>query len=262
MPRRLNYTKRQRIVREHIHIRLQQSPEGLLTFDADLDLSSYRFNSLSVPARVYVEAYRGATATWKRFYFGTTSDLSPATDRSLDEFRVPHGILFRIRVTSADSTSNGCLLAEADRIRPLLPGETDQSVQPLIQHMPANDLGHELWRVDFSGEMPLLKINDSVSMGVDQFLVDARFRALFAPAVFREVLMRIIVIEQAVDDEEDDTGWHQRWLRFGKLMSGSKAPRYAVPDDLDQVESWINEAVEGFAKRGGMKRAFESGELA
>lgn len=258
MPRRFNFTKRKRIRRKDIRIRICQSTSGELSFDADLDLSSYGFESLEVPPVVYVEARRSATSTWKRFPFGTTEKISPPPDRSLAEFGVPNGVLFSVRVTSISSEQPGVLLAEADGVRPLMPGETELPAQPLIEHIPAKDLGSELWRLDFSGEMPLLKINDSVPMGPDQFLTDATFRALFAPAVMRQVLTRIIVIEQAGVDEDGDSDWQQRWLRFGSKLAGSNAPKYSTSDDLVDVEDWVDAAVEAFAERAGLLRTFES----
>jgi hypothetical protein len=138
-----------------------------------------------------------------------------------------------------------------------MPGQTELPVQPLLEHIPAKDMGHELWRLDFNGEMPLLKINAAVPMGVDQFLTDPKIRSLFAPAVMRQILTRVIVIEQLGADEDDSSTWQQRWLRFGARVAGAKAPNYGTPDDLSAVEDWIDSAVEGFAQRSGIWNAFE-----
>src|SRR5438093_603771 len=151
MPRRLNYTGRKKINRNDASIRVKRNGDGLV-FDADLRLANYRLDEISPPPRVYVEAYRGASTLWKRFEFGRVGTIQPPQDRSLDEFGVPEGILFRVKV-SAEGESLGKLLAEADAIRPRLPDEQDEHGQPLIEHMPADDIGDELWRVDFSGQM-------------------------------------------------------------------------------------------------------------
>lgn len=262
MPRRFNYTNRQRILREHVGIGIiQQGAE--LSFNATLDLSQYPFERMSPKPRVYIEAYRGGTASWKRFDFGRVGTLSPPDDRSLTEFRVPEGVLFRVRITATDPSGAGRLVGEADGIRPKLPGEHEQPVQPLIQHIPADDIGDEVWRVDFSGEMPLLKVNSRLPTGVDQFLVDPRYRAVFAPAVMRVVLARVLLIERHVGDEEDESDWRQRWLRFGALMAGAESPGpIDTADSLEGVEAWIDTAVEGFARRVGVASLSEAGEAA
>jgi hypothetical protein len=258
MPRRFNYTNRQRILREHVGIRIMRDGRHL-TFDADLDLSSYGFEKLSPRPKLYVEAYRGGTASWKRFDFGRVGMLMPPEDRSIAEFRAPEGILFRVRVTATDSRGSGRLVGEADGIRPTMPGEDQQPVQPLIQHLAVDDIGDELWRVDFSGEMPLLKVNSRLTIGVDQFLMDPQSRATFAPAVMRQVLGRILLIEKNAGDEDDDADWRQRWLRFAVLMSGLESPDPAEgPDAVQPIEEWIDTAVEGFARRAGLKAMLDA----
>lgn len=257
MPRRFNYTDRQRILREHVSIRVVQEQGRGLSFEGAIDLSGYGISKKHPQARVFVEAYRGATASWKRFDFGSVDAISPPSDRSLDEFRVPEGILFRVRVTATDSEGVGRLVAEADGVRPQLPGDDAQAVQPLIQHMPADDIGDEVWRLDFTGEMPLLKINSRIAVGVDQFLMEPRYRAVFAPAVMRQVLTWILLIDKFTGDEHDDEDWRQRWLRFAARLAGSN--HVVAEDDIGAIEDWINLAVEGFAKRIRARYSFEAG---
>ena len=258
MARRFNYTSRQRILQKHVRIRVTDDA-GRLEFDAALDLESYQFPVGESAPRVFIEAYRRATSTWKRFDFGTTSELSAPHDRSLAEFGVPAGILFRVKVTESGGASLGRLIAQADRIRPLSPDESDSPAQPLIEHIPAPDIGDELWRVDFSGDMPLLKINSKLSMGADQFLLDPRHRAMFAPAVMRTVLSRILVVEGYSGDEDDQDDWRRRWLKFGAQLCGTNAPEYEDDSDLELVETWIDSAVESFSRRAHLRTAFEAG---
>lgn len=261
MARRFNYTSRQRILQKHVHILLSED-SGELEFKATLDLESYKFPSVAAPPRVFVEAYRRATSTWKRFDFGTIERISAPPDRSLREFGVPAGILFRVKVTEATGDGAGRLLAHADRIRPQSPDQSDAPVQPLIEHIAASDIGDELWRVDFSGDMPLLKVNSKLSMGADQFLSDPRYRALFAPAVMRMVLTRILVIEGYSGDEDDQDDWRRQWLKFGSKLNGESSPEYEDARDLEGVEDWIDSAVENFTRLAHLRAAFEGGGAA
>lgn len=260
MPRRFNYTQRKRILREHVKIRVLRQEDGELSFDGAIDLSGYEIESRHPKSRVYVEAYRGSTASWKRFDFGYVDAITAPADRSLDDFRVPEGILFRVRITATDGEGIGRLVAEADGVRPQLPGDDPQAVQPLIQHMPADDIGDEVWRLDFSGEMPLLKINSRIGIGVDQFLMDPRHRAVFAPAVMRQILTRVLLVEKFTGDEDDEMDWRQRWLRFATRMCGSEPVSAEAADDIRPTDDWIDEAVEGFARRIRARSSFDVGD--
>lgn len=256
MPRRLNYTGRKKINRSDARIRLRKNGDGL-SFDADLRLGNYGLEAVTPPPRIYVEAYRGASTLWKRFDFGRAGTMQPPADRSLHEFSVPDGILFRVKV-SAEGESLGKLLAEADKIHPRLPGEQEDHGLPLIEHVAADDIGDEVWRIDFSGTLPLLKINDRVYMGHEQFLRDPHHRAQVMPAVMRQVLTRILVIDGDIGDEEDEDDWRGRWVRFASHLPGV-GDCVGVRDDdtsLESVEDWIDLAVEAFASRAGLFKPF------
>jgi hypothetical protein len=257
MPRRFNYTGRKKINREDALVRIERR-EGGITFDVDLRLTDYKLDKVTPAPRVYVEAYRGASTVWKRFDFGRIGMIQPPEDRSLNEFGVPEGILFRVKISAGEGEIAGRLLAEADKIRPRLPDEQEQYGEPLIQHMAADDIGDEVWRVDFTGEMPLLKINSRVPMGVDQFLIDTQHRAVFAPAVMRQVLTRILVIERDTGDEDDDSDWRQRWTRFASQLVTSEYPGTVEDDNgnLTTIEEWIDGAVEAFVNRTGLFTIF------
>lgn len=256
MPRRLNYTDRKRIKRDDVSIRLHRNGEGLV-FDAALQLTDYKLDRITPPPQVYVEAYRGASALWKRFDYGRYGTIQPPADRSLDEFGVPEGILFRVKVSAAADDTLGRLLAEADGIRPRLPDEQDAHGERLIQHVAADDIGDELWRVtDFDSQLPLLKVNSRVPMGVDQFLRDPQHRAVVMPAVMRQILTRILILDRDAWDDEDGN-WQVRWLNFASGLPGvSQRPQADEESgrlrNADELERWIDDAVESFAARAGL----------
>lgn len=256
MPRRFNYTGRKRIRREDITIHLLQDTLGL-RFTAALVLADYGLDRVRPLPRVYVEAYRGASAQWRRFDFGPLDACHPPDHCSLDEFGVPEGILFRVKVTGTGGDSAGRLLAGADAIHPSLPGEAPGHVQPLIQHVPADDIGDELWRVDFSGNLPLLKINERVPGGVNEFLRDPVHRATITPAVMRRVLERILIIDNDRGDVEDGNDWRQLWLRFATNLSTD--PISDADRSSDDLSAWIDRSVEAFSAKAGLLRALAVG---
>ncbi len=241
--RRLNYTGRRRIRQVDARITLEEGDEP--RFSADLQLAEYSFED---SARVFVEAYR--QTTWMRFDFGTVGELRVPPDCRLSEFDTSDAVLFRVRVTS-DADRHGVLLAEADRIRPRRPDTEEDNRVPLLPVKPDGDLGDEVFRVDFS-DRPLLLVNSRLG----DFRAVARnpvFASLTYPAAMREILTRIIRMDQHLDTE-DAVDWRSRWLRFATMLPGvSELPPH---HDDESVDDWIQEAVGAFCRQFHMMARF------
>src|SRR5262249_28332446 len=125
--RRLNFTGRKRISREHVRIALHEKPGEPASFEADLgDLKEYK---LPADALVFVEAR--LQTRWMRSPFGPAGAITPCPDRRLTEFDSADGVLFSVKVTSASERS-GMMLAEADRIPVRFPGEVEEPRLPLL----------------------------------------------------------------------------------------------------------------------------------
>ena len=72
------------------------------------------------------------------------------------------------------------------------------------------------------------------------------FQSLVYPAALREILNRIVRIEEHTDTEDPDD-WRSRWLRFAADLPGvGEAP---AQEDLDRWDDWIEIAVAAFARR-------------
>jgi hypothetical protein len=246
--RRLNYTGRQRITRGDVRITACERAGQPPTFDAAIRMEGYR---LPADALVCVEAYR--QTRWMRFDFGTVGALVPPLDRALTEFESLDQILFRVKVTSASGDRQGLLLAEADQIPIRRPEDSEEERIPLFPVAP-DDLGAEVYRVDFSDGPPKLLVNRTVG-DWRQVAQSPPFRSLVYSAALRQILTRILCIERYgdIDDAED---WRSRWLRFAVGLSGVGD----VPDteDLDACEVWIDAAVAAFARQFQMTDQFHT----
>ena len=251
MPRRFNFTGRKHVTRDHVYIRLLPTDSGL-TFDARVELESYE---LSPNARVWLEAYRPATTAYRRFDLGHALRPVLQPDRSLASFEVPEGILFRLKVTDS-SQEVGLLLAEADAIRPLLPGENEGSRKALLPVQP-EDLGGEVWRLDYQGDSPVLLINSKLD-DWNEVAHDPLFRSLSAPAILRELLTRILLIERDEGDADDPEDWRRQWIQFCKDLPGvGRCPLdEGVDSDLDSLTEWIEAAVRSFCQRSKLIESF------
>ncbi len=247
--RRLNYTGRKKIRRNDVSISLQDKPNAPATFDADLTkLSEY---NLPPDAIVSVEAR--LQTRWMRFRFGTVGAITPPADRALAEFDSPDGILFSVKVT-ATSGNRGMLLAEADAIPVRFPGEAEERRNPLLP-VKSDDIGQEVYRVDFSNDPPMLLVNRAAGEK-DTIVRSPLFMSIVYPAALREILNRIILVEESDDPDDDGDSWQSRWLRFATALPGVGP---VPPKDEGDREQWIDDAVAAFARQQSMLDRFIAG---
>jgi hypothetical protein len=188
-----------------------------------------------------------------RFAFGTVGAIAPAADRALTEFDSPEGILFSVKVTAA-SGHLGQLLAEAEAIPVRSPGETEERRNPLLP-VKSEDIGHEVYRLDFSNDPPILLVNRAAG-NKDVIVRSPLFMSIVYPAALREILNHVIHIEDLDDPDDDGESWQARWLRFATALP-CVGPVPAKEDG--NRDQWIDDAVAAFAKQQGMLERFVSG---
>ena len=236
MIRRFNYTGRKRIRREHVDIAVREAGGRPPTFDATLQLDSYR---LPPEALVFVEAYR--SPLWMRFEFGSVGAMRAPLDRQLTEFESSEGLLFRVKVTAPDE-HHRLIVAEADQIPLRRPEEQAGKRISLLAVVPM-DLADEVARVDFGPAF-----EDRPKLHVNRRLGDWRalarspaFAAMVYPQAMREILTRVLWIEEHYEIEPADD-WRAQWLRFATLLPGVGTP--PQKDESDTFDDWIRNAVE------------------
>lgn len=237
MIRRLNFTRRQRINREHVSISLGRAGNGTINFDASIDLSSY---DLPPDAHVFIEAYRRTTQM--RFPAGTVAAIVLPDVRELGEFSRPEGIQFRVKVSSSEP-ERGKLLAEADRLGFQELEEVKEEQVPLLP-VEATELGALVWKLDLT-DKPTLLVNEELGDWREVVRAEA-FITLVLPEAFRQVLMRIWVTDKASDEDNTET-WHGQWVRFALQIPGVDAP--PDDDDVNAIEQWVDDVVENFTSR-------------
>jgi hypothetical protein len=246
--RRLNYTGRKRIRRGDVSISLYEKPGESATFEANLTrLSAYK---LPGNASIFVEAR--LQTRWMRFAFGTVGMITPPVDRRLTEFDGTEGVVFSVKVT-ATAERQGKLLAEANRVPLRMQDEVEERRSPLLP-VKSEEIGHEIFRIDFTGRQPVLLINRAAG-DKDAMARSPIFKSLVYPAVLREILTRFIEIDgcDEVDAEGDD--WSNRWLSFATTLPGVSG----IPNDSAQQRDWIDEAVAAFSRQQHMLDHFIRG---
>ena len=246
MKRQFNYTNRKRIPREKVEIVLRDQGREPPAFDAKIDLSD-----LGLPdwAKVFIEAYY--RNSYMRFDFGTVANICCKDNRTLHDIDNRELIYFRVKVVDL-SGEHGKLLAEADRISasPANGGGT----RICILEVKFEDLGNQAWSLDLpDGATPTLVVNRK--MGSREYVrSDTTFFALVYPAVVREILTRIVLIEDGHEPDVDSEDWKDRWLYFIRTLPGVD-PLPEGDDELAKVD-WIESAVRAFCESQAACRDF------
>lgn len=239
MIRKLNYTGRKKLLKEDTRIILYEREGETSFFDVSLNLKRYE---LPDDALVFIEAYQQTTLM--RFDFGTVGRIKPASNCRLSLFDSIEGVLFRVKVTSP-ALPQGKLLAEGDQIRFRRSENQLDDRLPLL-HVKPEDIGHEIAKLDFSGEQPLLLVNSSAGEW-QEIARSPAFAAFVYPQALREILGRILISEE-YDDTEDPDDWKSKWLHFATRFPGVSDPPDAESDNSQRWD-WIEEAVASFATK-------------
>ncbi len=170
-------------------VTLRRGADGVLLFDPQL---SFEGVAVVPTARVFIEAYY--RTAFMRFDCGSVEDFVPPEDRRLTEIDGTSLVRFRMKETSG-------------RV-PLLPVNFDENLE------------HQAWRIEFEPEGPVLELNNRIDAIRDVARSDAAFFALVCPAAVRQVLTRILLVDEQ-DAHQDGDDWWNLWLRW--------AERYAAP---------------------------------
>lgn len=247
MIRRLNFTRRKKIPRKHVSIRLLPSRDRAYRFAATIELEGLE---LPARARVFVEAYR--SNVFMRFPFGTVGTLIPPEDPCLDQF--PEGVipLFRVKVVGTGA-SEGLILAAVDQLRPLRPGEKP-TVRLSLLPVEYQDLGQRVWALDLES-VPVLILNKSLHHAAEVARSEPSFLALAYPEILRRVLHRVLIEEEVEDPAMDSGTWECQWLKFALGLKGvpSQPPTGSSEAAREAKLEWIEAAVGAFCEHHRVK---------
>lgn len=243
--RRLNYTGRKRLNHGHTSVTVQDHDDEPSRFNINMSLENY---DLPQDALVFVEAQR--QTTFMRFRHGTVAEPRFEDKPALAEFDSPDGVLFRVKIISAQEPE-GLILAEADKIRPRKPEENEEERVPLLPARADPSLGYQVFRLDFS-DRPILLVNADLS-DWHSVVRDPVFASLVYPTALREILNRVLYVEKCFDIDDPEL-WQSQWLRFGSILPGMMDP--PSEDEPDRFDDWIDDAVEAFCRKFKMTERF------
>ena len=211
--------------------------DGRRSFDAKFDL-----NGLGLPehAAVYMEAYH--KTDYMRYPFGTVAQPTRPHSTALGSLGRIDNLRFRIKVVD-ESGNRGLIKAVADRIRPVTP-----TGMRAILPVEFKDLGSQVWRLSFDGGEPVLEFNSAIPFIREKAKADYRLFFYVYPAVLREILIQMIMVD-GIPDPENAEEWEKDWLDFAQHY-GVGLPEILDPQEsaFDEVEvrKWIETVVTEF----------------
>jgi hypothetical protein len=260
MIRKFNYTGRKKIERKDISIRLVKDKTLHPYFDLKLDLDTSNFSD---DPELYVEAYD--KSSFMRFRCGTLKRPLFPEDRHLYDIHSTDAISFRVKLVDP-LAQHGKILAVADRLTSV--GESpEDSRRIMLLPVTYDDLGPEIWNLDFRNTGPVLIVNQKIDvMSITEIVkTDDLFFSLVYPSVLREILIQILLIGD--DFESDDPeSWQNLWLKFVENLP--EVPNITESDEFEDLENpsnyeffrkWIDDdAIPAFCRKYGIKGKFES----
>ena len=251
MIRRLNYTGRRKIPREHITVRLVDAGDEFHAFKAEFDLGEAGFPP---DAQVFIEAYN--SQSWMRFDFGSVGCRREPDDLRLTEVTRHPLPKFRLKVVDR-SGEIGRLLGVADKLLPLRPDEDETRRQPLLP-VDFRDLGEEVWRLDLS-DWPVLELNHRIEGIAQAARAGDDFVGLVYPEVVRCILCEIVIHQEQTDPDLDDTDWTCLWLKYVCRLGGIAPPPEGQSAAVHtERETWIETAVQAFSRAHAARDRYAS----
>lgn len=247
-----NYTGRKKLPRNTVRICVSGN-----TFSAEWNLDEH---SMPASAAVYVEAFSAGSPDVLRFPYGTVGTPDPdASDHSLQGVST-ESLGFNFKVVD-DSERVGRLLGVATNIKPIGDGEEEEeSGQQSILPVNPTDLGDQLWRLSYGHQRPWLDVNNRVPGIMEIAREDRRFFSLVYPALVRDILIRILVIEEWNEPDGPPDDWRVQWLKWGiHWHPDSERPAEGEPADTrEEWLNWVEEVVNSFCVKHRIRDKFIS----
>lgn len=251
MIRRLNYTQRRAIDKQHAQIAIDGGDEQIAEFTTVLELESYR---LPKDARVFLEATR--QTSFMRWDLGTVGRLVLPSDRRLTEFPSGEAATFRIKVVEPLGREGlpPRILANVSGICPRRPHDPKHRRSLLAVEWGTDEaFRHQPWRLEIDDDSgPLLRVSRHLvdAHQRDHFVTSGEFASLALPTILHAILTRILIIDESAHDTTAGD-WREQWLTFGKHMTGE-----ITAEDVSAREGWIESAVAAFCRKCGVRSRF------
>ncbi len=247
--KRLKFLKRVKILQQDVRVRLEANGR-VKRFKVSLNLADYGFPA---DAQVVIEAKQLLETI--RFGLGPVAAPSTSTFYDISRLkgeRVTFNVLVLDRLTArklgfATTIRPNANEDEAPESIPLLPVDASARVAPL------------LWEIDYSdtdqdgySDAPVLKVDAEASNhSAAFFMQDASVRAMVLPAAMKEILNRVLLIDEGEYDVTSRS-WRNSWVRFASRLAGEELPELETANWKDERVAWIDKATKALAQNADL----------
>lgn len=253
MKRQINYTDRKKIPKKNVELEFFYN-DGI---PSKARITKLSLEELGLPseAKVFLDAYH--RTEFKRFPLGTLNKLEIPKDLDFDGLILKQRLLFRVIVSDPKTKK---VLAHADRIKPSNLSKGDDVFQKRESILPVyiGNIDPRAWMLKFDSEYddgPVLLVNNKIP-DTEKFCKSPEFVQLVLPAVLKEILFKMLIIDR-IDSFEDPTyEWHKKWLTFLKQqLRIDPEEHFSAEADSNEIADQIEEVVNRFAEK--QKEYFE-----
>jgi hypothetical protein len=245
--KRIKFLHREKIMQSDIEIRLEVLGPAK-RFSAKLNLAEYKFPA---EAKVYVDAKQLLERI--RFDYGTIGRLNSTASFDISRLKGER-VTFDVLVVDL---SNSRKIGAAETVRPIKTGDAPNGPKELLPIDASRPLGGVLWKVEYTenwdgaSDAPVLLLDRTATRGsAANFVSNHWVRSLVFPAVMREILTKILLLDGHSYDK-DSTTWRDAWLRFASKIDGQEPPIYEEEQELpsEEITNWIDLAVDKMATK-------------
>lgn len=199
-------------------------------------------SQITLPPTTKVACVAAAGQTAQYFELGSIEQLDTKA-LALTELATDASIRFRIVFYDAESSR---ILAAADNIRTV---DEDSSSPSLVSIQPA-PLEGPLWKLEIpdagADDHPVLLVEEKLFSSAKAAVAHSMFVSFVLPEVVRSIATKV-VYEEA--DSIEDGSWLTPWVNF---FSSINSNALADLSDSADKETWIDECVKAFCRRGQM----------
>jgi hypothetical protein len=243
--KRIKFLSRKKILQKDIRVKLEVNGPSK-RFTASAHLESYDFPS---EARICIEAKQLLETL--RFELGTIAQPRPPSLIDVSRLRGDR-VTFNLLVLDPRSSRK---LGSAETIRPNVESGAMEDSIPLLPVDASLRLDPLLWRIDYvdtdeegHSDAPVLMFDCNAAQGsASLFVQDPAVRAMILPAAMREVLTRLLLVDNNTYDPSSRS-WRNSWLRFAARLAGDDPPEPESPNFNEEAFEWIALATSKHAK--------------
>ncbi len=223
MKRTKHPRKRQPIRKQDIVLGIHERDGGLVV-EMKLDnLEGYKFPK---DAKIFLEAYNRLNI--QHIDLGEVESFPGEVEEDLSSFEVPlrSKINFRLKVMDINSYD---LLGLAERLKER---KYTGSLLP-IEKSNINTIFSVDWE---NPDHPVLHITEKLGQSLECI------KPILAEAVFREILLTLLLDDESdIDDLED-----HKWIKFAHRYNPDEIPKET---EIEKRKEWIEKALDGFSAK-------------